>query len=236
MKSYYGLPAEYQAYNLRSDDFFCALSQESRDAFNQMRIAAVFPEGAVIFIEEEVPLGIFMLRQGLAKLSTSSRDGRTFALRIVKAGELLGLDAVISGKPYALTAETMQRCQLDFLSRKDFLRFIKEHGDACLHAAELISRECQDAYSVVRSVCFPHSASARFAKLLLASVKDLQATNGVLHARLALTHEEIAQLVGTTRETITRTLSDLRKKEIVEQQGAMWVIHDKSALERLGAA
>ncbi|MGA3209849.1 MAG: Crp/Fnr family transcriptional regulator [Terriglobales bacterium] len=236
MRSRYILPAEYQASHQRPDDFFCTLSPESRQAFSRITISTVFPEGAVIFIEEEAPLGVFRLREGQAKLSTNARDGRTFALRIAKAGELLGLDAVVAGKPYSLTAETMQRCQLDFVGRSDFLRFLKEHSDACLHAAEVISRECHDAYTVVRSFCFPHSATVRIAKLLLAAAKERSATNGVLRARLALTHEEIAQLVGTTRETITRTLSELRKKEIVEQQGASWIIRDKPALERLGAA
>jgi CRP/FNR family transcriptional regulator, cyclic AMP receptor protein len=236
MNSPYGLPAECLTCHLRSDNFFCALSQETLVTFNQIKHAAVFPEGAVVFVQGQAPRGIFMLCQGQAKLSTTSRDGKTLILRIAKAGEALGLDAVVTGHPYELTAETMQPCQLNFVSREDFLRLLREHSDACLHAAQQISRDCQDAYDVLRSIALSHSVSGRVAKLLLASATDGQVTNGVVRARFALTHEDIAQLVGTSRETITRTLSEFRRKDILELKGSILIIHNKPALEQLVAA
>ncbi len=236
MNSPYGLPAECFTCHLRSDNFFCALSRESLEAFNQVKQGAVYPEGAVIFVEGQAPRGIFMICQGQAKLSTTSRDGRTLILRIARAGEILGLDAVVTGKPYEVTVETMQPCRLTFVSRKDFLRLLKERGDAGLRAAQHISRDCRDAYDVVRSIGSSHSVAGRVAKFLLASAADGHVTNGVLRATLALTHEEIAQLTGTSRETITRTLTEFRKKEIVEIKGSTLIIHNKPALEQLVAA
>ena len=177
-----------------------------------------------------------MLCQGQAKLSTTSRDGKTIILRIARAGEVLGLDAVVTGHAYAVTVQTMLPCQLNFVNREDFLSFLKEHGDACLHAAQHISRDCRDAYEVVRSIGLSHSVSGRVAKFLLASASDGQITDGVLSTRLALTHEDIAQLTGTSRETITRILSDFRKKDIVELKGSTLIIHNKPALELLAVA
>jgi CRP/FNR family transcriptional regulator, cyclic AMP receptor protein len=235
MNSPYGLPAECLSCHLRSGDFFCALSQESLDAFNQIKHAAVFPEGAVIFVEGQSSRRIFMLCHGQTKFSTTSRDGKTLILRIAKPGEILGLDAVVTGKPYELTAETMQPCLLNSVNREDFLRFLKEHSDACLHAAQHISRDCQEAYEVVRSIGLSRSVCGRVAKLLLASVTDGHVTNGVVCATLALTHEDIAQLVGTSRESITRTLSEFRKMEIVELKGSTLIIRNKAALGRLVA-
>jgi CRP/FNR family transcriptional regulator len=235
MNSPYGLPAECLACHRRSESFFCALSEESLAAFNPIKHAAVFPEGAVIFVEGQSARGIFVLCQGQAKLTTNSHDGRTLILRIARAGEVLGLDAVVSGKPYEATVETMQPCQLSFVDRNDFLRFLKEHGDACLRAAQQIGRDCRDAYDMVRSIGLSHSVSGRVAKFLLATAADGDVTNGVVRARLALTHEEIAQLMGTSRETITRTLTEFRKKEIVELKGSTLIIHNKPALEQLVA-
>ncbi len=221
---------------LHSGDFFCALSQESLEAFNQIKHAIVFPEGAVIFMEGQTPHGTFMLCQGQAKLSTTSRDGKTFMLRIAKPGEVLGLNAIVTGKPYELTVVTMQPSQLNFVNQKDLLRFLKDHGDACLQAARHISRECQDAYDVIRSIGLSKSVSGRVAQFLLASAADGQVTKGVVRAKLALTHEDIAQLMGTSRETITRTLAEFRKKDIVELKGSSLIIHNKSALELIVAA
>jgi CRP/FNR family transcriptional regulator, cyclic AMP receptor protein len=238
MNSPYGLPCLESCLtcHLRSDNFFCALSKESLAAFNQIKHATVFPEGAVIFLEGQTARGIFMLCQGQAKLSTTTRDGKTFILRIAKAGEVLGLHAVVTGKPYDLTVETVQQSHLDFAGREDFLGFLKDHGDACLRAAQHIGRDYQDACDVVRSVGLSHTISERLAKFLLESSAEGQVTNGVVRARLALTHEDISQLIGTSRETITRTLTEFRKKDIVELEGSTLIIHNKPALEQLVAA
>jgi CRP/FNR family transcriptional regulator len=236
MNSPYGLPAECLSCHLRPDNFFCALSQESLEAFNRVKHTVVFPEGAVIFVEGQTPRGVFMLCQGQAKLSTTSPDGKTFILRIAKPGEVLGLHAIVTGKAYELTVETMQPSLLNFVNGEDFLRFLKEHGDACLRAAQHISRDCQEAYDVIRSIGLSHSVSGRVAKFLLTSATNGRVTNGVVRARLLLTHEDIAQLMGTSRETITRILSEFRKKDIVELKGSTLTIHNRLALQRLVVA
>jgi CRP/FNR family transcriptional regulator, cyclic AMP receptor protein len=235
MNSPYDLPCVENCLtcHLRSENFFCSLSLESLEGFNRIKHATVFPEGAIIFVEGQSPRGIFMLCQGQAKLSVASRDGKTLILRIAKPGEILGLHAVVTGMPYEVTVETMQASQLNFVDQRDFVRFLKDHGDACLRAAQHIGRDCQDAYNMVRSIGLSQSVSGRVAKFLLASATDGSVRNGVIHARLALTHEDIAQLMGSSRETITRTLAEFRKKDIVELKGSILTIHNKSALEQL---
>jgi CRP-like cAMP-binding protein len=83
MNSPYGLPAECLTCVLRPNKFFCALSEESVQAFSQIKHAAVYPADAIILVEGQSPHGIFILCQGQAKLSTTSRDGKTIILRIV---------------------------------------------------------------------------------------------------------------------------------------------------------
>ena len=237
MKSPYGLPCveSCSSCKLRSDDFFCALSEDSLKAFNQITHAAVFPEGAVVFTEGQTPRGVFMLCQGQAKLSTTSREGKTFILRIAKRGEVLGLHSVVTGKPYELTAETMRPSQLDFVSREDFLKFLKDHGDACLRAAQNIGRDSQSAYDVVRSIGLSNSVAGRVAKFLLESAAEGKLTDGAVSVGFSLSHEDISQLMGTSRESITRTLADFRKRNLMELKGSTLTIHDRPALERLVA-
>jgi CRP/FNR family transcriptional regulator len=158
--------------HLRSRSFFCNLTPASMAAFNAIKHAAVFPEHAVVLVEGQNPWGIFILCQGRAKLSTTSRDGKTLIVRIAEAGEVLGLHAVITGGPYELTVETMQPCQLNFVGREDMLRFLKNHADASLHASQHLARDCSDAYGVVRSIGLSHSVSERFARFLLETSAD----------------------------------------------------------------
>src|SRR5689334_4364305 len=119
MNSRYGLPFDCRECHLRSENFFCALSVESLGAFNRIRQSSVLPDVAVLFVEGQDSRGVFMLCEGEVKLSTTSVEGKTLILRIARAGELLGLDSVITGTPYHLTAETMQPCRLSFVETKD---------------------------------------------------------------------------------------------------------------------
>jgi CRP/FNR family transcriptional regulator, cyclic AMP receptor protein len=219
--------------HLRSRDFFCDLSAESLEAFNKIKHAAVFPEHAVVLVEGQSPWGIFILCQGRAKLSTTSRDGKTLIVRVAEAGEVLGLHAVVTGGPYELTVETMQPCQLNFVSRGDLLQFLAEHADASLHASQHLARDCSDAYGVVRTIGLSHSVSERFARFLLDTAADSEVTNGTVRVRLAMTHEEISQLVGTSRETITRLLSEFRRNDMAELKGTTLIIRNHPALRNM---
>jgi CRP/FNR family cyclic AMP-dependent transcriptional regulator len=219
--------------HLRSRDFFCDLSQESLEAFNKIKHAAVFPDHAVVLVEGQSPWGVFVLCQGRVKLSTASREGKTLIVRIAEPGELLGLHAILTGGPYELTVETMQPCQLNFVAKEDMLRFLVEHADAALRATQHLARDCSDAYGVVRTIGLSHSVSERFARFLLESAVDGEVKNGTVHVRLAMTHEEISQLVGTSRETITRLLSDFRRNDLAELKGSMLIIHNRPALKSM---
>jgi len=219
--------------HLRSRNFFCDLSPESIAAFDKIKHAAVFPEHSVVLVEGQSPCGIFILCQGRAKLSTTSRDGKTLIVRIAEAGEVLGLHAVVTGKRYELTVETMQPCQLNFVGREDMLRFLEEHADASRHANQHLARDCSDAYGVVRTIGLSHSVSERFARFLLDTSADGQVRQGKVRVRLAMTHEEISQLVGTSRETITRLLSEFRRNAMAELKGTTLIIHNRPALKKV---
>ena len=224
------------ACHLRSENFFSSLPRESLEGFNQIKHPVAYPAHAVIFLEGHNPRGIFMLCQGQARLSTLSRTGKTLVLRIAEAGEVLGLHSTITARPYELTAETMQPCWVTFVSRADFLSFLKKHGDACLHSAKHVSRDYQGASEVIRSVGLTHSMSERLAKFLLALSLEGLISSGVVRTKFALTHEEISQLIGSSRESITRQLSEFRRREIVELKDSTLIIHNKAALEQLVAA
>jgi CRP/FNR family cyclic AMP-dependent transcriptional regulator len=222
--------------HLRSRGFFCDLSPGSIADLNRIKHAALFPEHAVVLVEGQSAWGIFILCQGRAKLSTTSRDGKTLIVRIAEAGEVLGLHAVVTGDPYELTVETMQPCQLDFVGRDDMLRFLDGHVDASFHAIQHLARDCSDSYDVARTIGLTHSVTERFAKFLLETAADGRVSRGSVRVRLAMTHEEISQLIGTSRETITRLLSEFRRNDLAELKGSMLIIHNRPALQHMVVA
>jgi CRP/FNR family transcriptional regulator len=218
---------------LRNGNFFCSLSPASLQALDRIKHATCYPEGSVVFMEGQEPRGVYILCQGRAKLVTTNAEGKSLILKIAEPGEILGLHACVSGKMHEVTVETLQPCQLAFIHRDDLLRFMSEHSDACLRAAEHLARDCQSAYEVVRSIGLSHSVSEKLARLLLQWSTEARVVDGAIRVKIALTHEEMAQLIGTTRETVTRTLSEFKKRRILELTGSTLLIRNKVALERL---
>ena len=221
---------------LRHSGFFCDLPKGSLEELEKVKYASAYPQGAVLFVEGQAPRGVYIVCSGRVKLSTTSREGKTLILRIAQAGEVLGLHATVSGRPYELTGETLQPCQLDFIRRDDFLRFLQHHGDACLNAAQHLSQNCQDAYEMIRSLGLSHSVGEKLARLLLEWASDGENTKDGIRIKVSLTHEEIAQLIGTSRETVTRVLSEFREKKFAQLRGSTLMIMDRPGLERLVGA
>jgi len=218
---------------LRSDNFFCALPREVLEAFEKIKFPTAYPRGAVLFIEGQSPRGIYMLCRGRVKLSVNSAEGKTLILKLVEPGEVLGLHACVSGSPYELTAETIQPAQVNFVKREDFLRFLEQHGAACLQAAQHLSDNCHSAYDLIRSLGLSHSAGEKLARFLLELTADAENTREGTRAKLGLTHEEIAQIIGTSRETVTRLLSEFKRKHYATLKGSTLLVHDRPALEKL---
>src|SRR6201998_3137893 len=218
---------------LRQTGFFCELPKNSLEELEKVKYASAYPQGAVLFVEGQAPRGVYMVCSGRVKLSTTSRAGKTLILRMAQAGEVLGLHATVSGKPYELTGETSQPCQLDFIRRDDFLRFLQNHVDACLNAAQHLSQNCQSAYEMIRSLGLSHSVSEKLARLLLEWATDGETTKEGIRIKVSLTHEEIAQLIGTSRETVTRVLGEFRDKQFAQLRGSTLLITNRGALEKL---
>ena len=208
------------------------LSGATLQAFETIRCVGVYPKGSVLFVEGQAPRGIFVLCRGQVKLSFCVPDNHTVTVRIAKPGEVLGLSATVAGEPYRLTAETMDPCQVNFVKRDDFLRFVKTHPEVCFRVAEQLSEKYNTACDEVRALGLSHSAAEKLAKLLVEwSLRNGEAAKQEPRLKLAFTHHEIAQMIGTSRETVTRLFGDLKKRQIVEGKGSTLVIRNKSALE-----
>jgi CRP/FNR family transcriptional regulator len=175
---------------------------------------------------------VFVLCAGKAKLSTSSSEGKTVITKISGAGDVLGLNATISNRPYEVTAEMVEPGQANFITRDALLHFLREYGEVAVRVAEQLSRNYYTAYEEIRTLGLTNSPAERLAKVLLEWVSHVK--NGdPLQMKLTLTHEEIGEMIGTTRETVSRLFSEFKKKQLVQLKGATLVIRNKGALEEM---
>jgi len=145
----------------RPERLFCDLSPEASQAFDGLKSVAFCPRGATLFREGQPARGIFVLCDGRAKLSVCSESGKRMTLRIAGPGEVLGLSAALAGSPHEITAELLDDAQVAAVRRKDLLRFLHEHREACLQVVNLLSQDLHVAYDRVRSLGLGRSRRSR---------------------------------------------------------------------------
>jgi len=217
----------------REDRLFCNLPPAPLKHLETITAAASYPKGATLFVEGQKPRGVFILCSGRVKLSNSSADGKTLILRVPEKGELLGLAATVSGQPYQASAEVLEPAQANFIASSDFLEFLKAHGEAAFRVAQQLSENYHMAISEMRTIGLSHSAAEKFARFLLEQIAEVEKEDGEVRVTLTLTHEEIAQMIGSSRETVTRLFSDFKKKQLLQVKGSTVLIPDVFTIRKL---
>ena len=213
-------------------DFFCGFSRPVLQALTEVSHKSTLPAGAILFVEGQSPRGVFILCSGKVNLSTTSREGKILILKTCEAGEALGLSATISGMGYEVTAETATPCQLNFVDRKHLLELLQSHSEVGLHTAQLLSRDFHAAYRDIHDLVLTRSSAGKLARLLLSQSREQEMG---METRIVscMTHEEMAQRIGASRETVTRLLSNLKRKQLIRLEGPTLIIRSRTALEAL---
>lgn len=217
----------------REDRLFCNLSGPALQTLARITSPSSYPKGATLYVEGQAPRGVFILCSGRVKLSTSSADGRTLILRIAESGDVLGMPATVTGKPYELTADVLEPTQANFIHRQDFLSFLRDHGEAALRVAQQLGEIYHSAVSEMRTIGLSHSVGEKLARFLLDLSAEHDNGKGEVRLTLTLTHEEIAQIIGASRETVTRQFADFKKKQLLQVRGSTVIIKNRAGLESL---
>jgi CRP-like cAMP-binding protein len=218
---------------LRCAKFFCALPAASLASLEKIKFASLLPKGSTLFVAGQQPSGVYLVCAGKVKLCTRGKDRRTILIvKIAAGGELLGLHGCVTGAAHEFTAETVQPAQVVFFRRDDFLQFLRQDGQACMRAAQMLGRLCREAHEMLRSRRLKQPASRRLARLLLeVAASEGDRPGAVLDT--GLSNKEIAQAIGMSRETVWRQVCDLRKSGIAILEGTILRIQDPAALKRL---
>ncbi|HTS09687.1 MAG TPA: Crp/Fnr family transcriptional regulator [Candidatus Binatia bacterium] len=212
---------------------FCNLPLPAAQRLHGIKSTAVYPKRAMLIMEGQQPRGVFVLCTGKAKLSASSRDGKTIITKIAEAGDVLGLNATISNVPYEVTAEMMEPGQANFIPREPLIIMMRDFPEVALRIAEQLSRNYFAAYDEIRTLGLTASPSEKLAKLLLQWSIESPQDNGSSRIKLTLTQGEIAEVIGTTRETVARLFADFKRKHLLQVRGATLVIRSRFALEQM---
>jgi CRP/FNR family transcriptional regulator, cyclic AMP receptor protein len=214
---------------LKQNGFLCHLTPAAAKEFESIKVSSQYPSGSILFMENERARGFFLVCSGEVKLSVSSKGGKTLILQMAKPGELIGLSAAMSGVPYEVTAEVLYPSQVVFVRTEDFQRFVHRFPEAYEAVIRQLNLQYGRACGQLRTIGLSTTAHEKLARLFLHWSADAKPAKEN-QIRVPLTHEQIAACLGSTRETITRTLSDFKHKHLVTLRGTTVMIPDRSAL------
>ena len=194
---------------------------------NISNLSLVHPRGKVLFAEGEPARGVFILRTGRATASISSSEGKLVILRIAQAGDVLGLNSVLRNASYNITVKTIESCRTEFIPRKELVDLMERNQPTAQTIAQLLSREVAELTDRARLLLLPQTANAKLAKLLLEwSEHAPQITK-------SFTHEDLAHMICSSRETVTRLLASLNRRRIIRVSPDSILISDRAALQKI---
>lgn len=214
----------------RNVDLVQKLSLAAQRDLKSMQFEHSHPANVVLFCEKEEANGIYIVLDGEIKTSINSKDGKRLSLSIAKKGDVLGLTSALSGMPYDTTIETLYPSRVAHVGQREFQAFLQRHPEVYPVLIEEISKKFTQACDQLRTVGLSNSAPAKLAQLLLDWSDNNRTAEGVSRMRFSMTHEEIGEFIGASRETVTRTLSSFKHRRLVTFNGSMLTIPNRDAL------
>lgn len=216
-----------------ASDAFYSLPPETLAELDAISAPVEYPSGATFMRQGDSPTRVRILCDGRAKISTSSQDGKILLLNIASTGTILGLVSAVRRIKYETTAEAYGRCVVDEIPYQDFLDFLFRHRNASWQVMQMLAAENHDLLVNARRVALSGTVAGNVAKLLLDWGTTVTEIDGKKHFNMVLTHQEIAEMVGTTRETVTRTLANFRQHGWIRIHGASVEILQREKMKHI---
>lgn len=194
----------------------------------------VVKRGSFVFRPDDKGDSVYMLKSGRIKISRFSRDGRELVLGVVEPGEMFGEEAIPEGAAKRTAfAEALEDAMVCRLHVDEFNKMLKEFPDLSVRFSKLMSKRLEEARDRMEDFVFRNIAERLAGFLLsLAGKHGRQTEEGIL-LDTRITHQEIASRIGSTRETVTATLNDFKRTNMIAMLGRKIIVTDKEGLEEI---
>ena len=215
---------------------FCQLPEGALRILGSQGMEVALRRHTTLFLEGAPVRSLYYLCSGSIKLFSNSLDGRTVILRFAGPGELLGLNELISQAAgegpacFEVSAEAMESAKVMELPVAAFRQILAEYPEAGLRVGRQLAHECHVAHQRIRLLGLNRTVAERVAGYLLEAQERGQS---VPHTPPdpRVTHEEIAQCLGLSRESVCRALAAFRQAGALRMESGRWQVVDHAALE-----
>jgi len=218
----------------RRPGWFCSLGSAVLADLELVTSTISLPPQAALFSQGEDARCLYLICGGYLKLTAGRAQDRQMIVRVAGPGSVLGLYAALSHGVYEVSAESLTSAQLRPVERERFLTFLRNHREAQMRAVQCICQEYRFALQDACRIALSETVAGRLGRLLLELAHQIgEHVNGDYRFPLLLTHEEMASMACTTRETVTRTLGQFRKEGSITIEDSMITLHQPDRLQNL---
>jgi CRP-like cAMP-binding protein len=222
-----------KSWVLRQHPIFCDLEPEALDQLCRYAKHTVLKRGATIFAKDDPGNSLYAVISGTVKISTSSPDGRNAILNLIGPGELFGEMAVLDGQPRSADATANTNCEIFVIDRRDFLPFVQSQPTLAMNFIELLCTRVRRTSEQVELVIL-QDLPGRLASALLGLTEKRK--RDPESRTIAITQQEISEMVGMTRESINKQLRAWAARHWVRLEHCAIAVLDASALRELAEA
>jgi CRP/FNR family transcriptional regulator, dissimilatory nitrate respiration regulator len=208
---------------------FNGLSQEQLNQIRQIAIDKFYDKGQTIFLESDDCNGFYIVVAGKVKIYKVSFEGKEHILHIYGPGNPFGEVPVFSGQKFPANAETLLKSRLLFIPRQAFVDLISEHPSLALNMLAILSRRLRQFTVQIENLSLKE-VPARLASYLT-YLADEQATGDIVS--LTISKGQLASLLGTIPETLSRILAKMNKQDLIQVEGRNITLLDRNGLEEL---
>jgi CRP/FNR family transcriptional regulator len=211
---------------------FCDLSKDEINNISTIKTVTVYKKKSVIFHQGGLPHGIYTVNSGKVKIYQVTENGKEQIVRMARKGDVLGYRALITGDKYTCTAEVIEESNICFIPKSVFFEMSDKNGSISNNLLKLLSHDLKRAESKITTLVEkPVRERLAEALLFLKEIYGFEKDGATLN--VILTREEIANIVGTSKETAIRLLTDLKDENIVQFEGKKIRIADMKTLKNL---
>lgn len=199
-----------------NDKYFIYLSSEEQESFKQYSMPLVFPKEHTIFSPGDLPNYIYFIDAGRIKIYRLTMDGEYITISIRHPGEIFGLAEALCDMPRQCFATTLETTRLQAIKKEDFFRILIEKPQLNLKISQVLSRRLRQTETVIHDLVH-YNVEARLARLLLSMAKQCGKNySDYTLLDIVLTHKDIASMIGTSRQSVTLALQQLKDKGIID--------------------
>jgi len=217
---------------LKRIPLFSSLKDEELEAINRVSIPKKFKKDQIILLENEEGDTLFVIIHGKVKVTSFSEHGKEVIFSILYDGDFFGDMSLLDGKPRSASVVALEDSEIQLLRRADFIKLLEQHPRIALTLLEELTSRLRKADERIESLALL-DVTGRIAGILLqlAEEKSHVTPEGVV-IKSRPTHQELANMAGATRETVTRVLKQLERKEYIKMNGKDITIIDPEKFKR----